>query len=631
MAYFESKSPLLQLRYSTEAMGRIAMGRNHRARWAAIGAAVAVSIGAGGIITLASAAGGAASTFTPITPCRLLDTRADGPATGDTPARTTPLGKAETLTVTARGNFGNCEALSPTATGAVLNVTTVNASAASYLTVWPADKVQPLASNLNWGPGQGPTPNQVTTGLDSSGKLSLFNSAGTVDVIVDVVGLYEPAGSSGGGAAGPAGPTGPAGAKGDKGAAGAPGAPGAKGDKGDDGLPGGPVGPEGPAGPQGPAGTQLMTSSNPDLSGSNGQYSSMRLDLNGYPVISHYDPLHGDLRLTRCYDPACVIAHSNVVDDGGVAGDIVGQFTSLRLDADDFPVISYYDFTNGDLKLAHCNDPDCANADDTINVVDATDNTGLYTSLALDSSDDPVISYYNLTDTNLMVADCNDSDCSGGDDAPSGPVATGEAGDIGQYSSLALDLFDENPTIAYYNATAGDLKLIHCDSEDCTGGQTSVLVDDVAGISLSMTLDQGSSPVISYYDSDNLALAIARCDDSACATPAISDVLTSLQTPTIDTSIALDINDIPVVSYIDDTNGSQVYMRIVRCIDAACSDSNSATPDPTGGDLPANTAIVLDINGNPTISRFDSGASRLTVTYCTDPLCTPHVKVLSAP
>ena len=150
-------------------MGRIAMGRNHRARWAAFGAAVAVSIGAGGVITFAGAAGGTASTFTPITPCRLLDTRDDGPATGETPPRTTPLGPNETLTVTARGDFGNCLALSPTATGAVLNVTTVNATANSYLTVWPADQVQPLASNLNWGPGQGPTPNQVTTGIDSSG------------------------------------------------------------------------------------------------------------------------------------------------------------------------------------------------------------------------------------------------------------------------------------------------------------------------------------------------------------------------------------------------------------------------------------------------------------------------------
>src|SRR3954452_13212407 len=246
MTHLRNRRPLLQLR---------AMGRNHRARWSAIGAAVAVSIGAGGLITFASAAGGSASSFTAITPCRLLDTRQDGPPTGATPARSTPLGAHESLTITARGDFGKCVGLSGTATGAVLNVTTVNASASSFLTVWPADKDRPLASNLNWVGGQAATPNQVTTGLDSSGRLSLFNSSGTVDVIVDVVGLYEPASAGGApGATGPKGDNGANGAKGDKGDKGDTGASGVRGIQGIAGIPGiqGPPGtPGGDPGPQG--------------------------------------------------------------------------------------------------------------------------------------------------------------------------------------------------------------------------------------------------------------------------------------------------------------------------------------------------------------------------------------------
>ena len=620
------------------------MGRNHRARWSAIGAAVAVSIGAGGLITFASAAGGTASSFTPITPCRLLDTRVDGPATGEPLARNTPLGQGETLTVTARGNFGKCVALSATATGAVLNVTTVNPSAGSFLTVWPADKDRPLASSLNWEPGQGATPNQVTTGLDSSGTLSLFNNAGTVDVIVDVVGLYEPAGSVGSnGGVGPAGPAGPAGAAGAKGSKGDAGTAGPKGDagtagpKGDPGTPGGPVGPPGAQGPQGPAGTELMTSSNPDPSASNGEYSSMKLDSNGFPVISQYDPTNGDLRLTRCYDPACVVAHSNVVDSGGVAADIVGLYTSLALDSNEFPVISYYDFTSGDLKLAHCNDADCAGADDPSNVVDSTDDRGQYSSLALGQNGLPSISYYDATTHKLLLAHCNDADCAGGDDAPLGVVFTGEgADDVGQFSSMSLDLFGVGfPTIAYYNASAGDLKLVHCTNGDCTGPQTSVLVDGAGGnvgANLSMTLDLASAPVISYFDADNLALAIARCNDVTCAAPTISEPLVSITGP-LDTSIAMDnVADVAVVSYIDFSNPPAVSMRVVRCDDAACNTASSTTPEtPVAGELPANTALVLDFNGNPTIARFDSAISKLTVVHCTDPLCTPHVRVISAP
>lgn len=380
-----------------------------------------------------------------------------------------------------------------------------------------------------------------------------------------------------------------------------------------------------------------MTSSNPDLSLSNGAYSSMKLDSNGFPVISQYDPANGDLRLTRCSDPACVVAQSNVVDDG--AGNIVGAYTSLALDSNEFPVISYYDLTNGDLKLAHCNDADCAGANDPSNVVDSTNDRGQYSSLALDSLGRPVISYFDATSFRLLLAHCNDTDCAGGDDAPSGVVSTGEitglvADDVGQFSSMALDLFDGFPTIAYYNATLSDLKLIHCTNQDCTGAQASVLVDGAGahvGANLSMTLDLSSTPVISYYDADNLALTIARCDDVSCAVPAISQPLVSLTGP-IDTSIAMDNTaDVAVVSYIDFSNPPDVSMRIVRCDDAACSTATSSTPETIPFEIPMNTALVLDFNGNPTIARFDSVASRLTVTHCTDPICTPHVRVISAP
>lgn len=378
-----------------------------------------------------------------------------------------------------------------------------------------------------------------------------------------------------------------------------------------------------------------MTSSNPDLSMSNGAYSSMKLDSNGFPVISQYDPANGALRLTRCSDPACVVAQSNVVDAGN--GDDVGRYTSLALDSNGFPVISYYDATTGDLKLAHCDDADCAGGNDA--PAGAVDNSindrGQYSSLALDSLGKPVISYYDATSNRLLLAHCNDTDCAGGDDAPGGVVSTSDAfgDDVGQFSSMALDLFDDFPTIAYYNATAGDLKLVHCTDQDCTGPQTSVLVDGAGadvGANLSMTLDLASNPVISYYDGGTLGLSIARCDDPACATATISQPLPSL-TGQIDTSIAMDNTaDVAVVSYIDST-GPEVVMRLVRCDDAACSTATSSTPETIPFEIPMNTALVLDYNGNPTIARFDSVASRLTVTHCTDPLCTPHVRVLSAP
>jgi len=80
---------------------------SHRVRWAAIGAAVAVTLGAGGLMTATAVQNsGEKSTFVAITPCRVMDTR---PAPQTVGPRSTPLGPAETHTIQITGSNGNCE------------------------------------------------------------------------------------------------------------------------------------------------------------------------------------------------------------------------------------------------------------------------------------------------------------------------------------------------------------------------------------------------------------------------------------------------------------------------------------------------------------------------------------------
>jgi len=71
-----------------------------------------------------------------------------------------------------------------------LNVTVSGATAPSFLTIWPADKPQPNASSINFGTGDA-IPNMVIMPISAAHTLDFFNSAGNVDVIVDLVGLYE--------------------------------------------------------------------------------------------------------------------------------------------------------------------------------------------------------------------------------------------------------------------------------------------------------------------------------------------------------------------------------------------------------------------------------------------------------
>ena len=159
-----------------------------RTRWAAVGAAVAISLGAGGIgITHATTSSGPRAIYTPINPCRLADLR---PAPDTVGPRTAGLGPDKDYTLDGWGAVGNCTL--PTGTsGLALNVTAVGATAPTFLRLWPANGTLPATSNLNPIPGQPPTPNAVNVGLSPAGKFNVSNRFGTVNVIIDVVGIYD--------------------------------------------------------------------------------------------------------------------------------------------------------------------------------------------------------------------------------------------------------------------------------------------------------------------------------------------------------------------------------------------------------------------------------------------------------
>jgi hypothetical protein len=142
-----------------------------------------VAPGASGATLTASGAGA----FTAVGPNRILDTRINLGITSH-------LGTThKDLQVTGRGNVP-----STNVSAVVFNLTVTNPTASSYVTVWPTGASQPTASNINFVRGWTGA-NLVTVKVSTSGKVSLFNRFGTVDVIADVVGWYSDSGGSGAG------------------------------------------------------------------------------------------------------------------------------------------------------------------------------------------------------------------------------------------------------------------------------------------------------------------------------------------------------------------------------------------------------------------------------------------------
>ena len=62
--------------------------------------------------------------------------------------------------------------------------------------------------------------------------------------------------------------------------------------------------------------------------------------------------------MAHCSDLACTAATLTTVDSAGS----VGQYSSVTIGADGLALISYYDETNGDLKVAHCSNVACTAA-----------------------------------------------------------------------------------------------------------------------------------------------------------------------------------------------------------------------------------------------------------------------------
>jgi hypothetical protein len=168
-----------------------------------------------------------------------------------------------------------------------------------------------------------------------------------------------------------------------------------------------------------------------------GYDTSIALDSNDYPHISYYDSTNGDLKYARSTGSTWI---TETVDASG----IVGKYTSMVLDRDDYPHISYYDETNGNLKYAR-GEGSAWN----IRTVDSPGNVGRYTSISLDRNEYPHISYYDYDDGNLKYARWTSSSWS--------KQTVESSGDVGLRTSLALDR-NGFPHISYRDNTNYDLK-----------------------------------------------------------------------------------------------------------------------------------------------------------------------------
>jgi hypothetical protein len=145
---------------------------------------------------VARALGSAASdlVYTPVTPCRILDTRVAGGAIAGTFTRDF------NAVVGAGGNFSSqggsatdCGAVAAGQAAVVINLTAVTPTGAGFATAYPFGATRPLASSVNYSAGA-IVNNSIVVALPSPLTTKDFTvyTFATSDFVADIVGYYAP-------------------------------------------------------------------------------------------------------------------------------------------------------------------------------------------------------------------------------------------------------------------------------------------------------------------------------------------------------------------------------------------------------------------------------------------------------
>ena len=292
----------------------------------------------------------------------------------------------------------------------------------------------------------------------------------------------------------------------------------------------------------------------------------------------------------------------------------VGTWTSLALDSAGRPVVSYRDGSNKDLKVLHCGDANCVSGNSIVSP-DSAGDVGWYTSLALDNNGKPVVAYEDRGNQKLKLLLCTNANCS---DTVNNTIMT--LADISDSGAPAMVLDSAGYPVITYNDAGYNVKLLHCGNADCSSGNhEETLGTLMLGSSSSVTLDAAGYPVVTFGSQATNTLAVVHCGDSNCSKNNTTGQPDAAWGGGV-SSVKVDAAGNPVVAY-QDWNTSN--LKVLHCANPSCSSGNMVTPDSV---TVWNLSLLLDGSGKPAIS-YNDGSNSLKVIRCGDVNCSANNRI----
>jgi len=245
-----------------------------------------------------------------------------------------------------------------------------------------------------------------------------------------------------------------------------------------------------------------------------GSWLGMALMPNGNPAVSYYDRTKGGLGFAIGKLGADSISWSIEEvdgypgDDGLDPGDR-GTHTALAIDDAGVAHLAYRDETNRALRYGKRD----ASGNWELGIggtgSGASPDVGMWSSIALDSGDNPVISFYDSDAEALRVSHHTGSGFSS---------EVVDEGGVGTYSDLLI--VDGVEYIAYYDATNGDLKL----AVGTEGAYTIEVVDAEGDVGKWPSIAKnGENFVIAYQDAANNDLLVTTGVPGAWTSELVDD------------------------------------------------------------------------------------------------------------
>lgn len=324
-----------------------------------------------------------------------------------------------------------------------------------------------------------------------------------------------------------------------------------------------------------------------------GAYASLDFDGSNAPHISYYDSVNGQLKYAVFRNNAWTI---ETVTAAGNAGANVGLYTSIAVDSNNRPRISYYDSTFQELAYIYKD----SNNNWIKNVVNSVGPVGKHTSLALDRNGGPHISYWNEGDNALMYARISNNQWVNVFVDAGTPGDPWEFGGVGLYSSIAVDV-QNTVHISYYNGLTGNLLYAKGSGSTFSSDIVLHITGKRLGLFSSIALDNNRNPRISaFVETDDDLIYTELTDDGWETTWVETDGRVGLYT-----SLAVNpVNNRPTISYYDFGNNSlKVAVR-------GGSDWTLRTLA-TAGSTGAYNSLALDAGDNPHIAYYDESSTAL--------------------